>query len=336
MLRNNAFGFVILFAMAGCAQTRVQPVFVDLDRILKSENQREGVVIASPPPADHVSGANKGLPQEPMRKIVGSNTLARRKEIEELIASNRRDAEADLSSRLRQAYQNEVALAESDLLTKHATLSRERLEVALGGLRPIFDSYARKRSPKVVRLSLLAGFPDSDPQSTRKRTGAMNTARLAEEAKSLRAELAVIQSEYELAAQAYISSADVVLSEALIAIRLDIEARRVAADQRAKKEATDLVLKQTSTLDDVAMGQTAIEFAPSKAEAPKFVASDPVIFGSPGALGSSDVKMKRRQALVLEAEIWAATNGFKLSDSRTSPERTLEFLKWRQKHRAGP
>lgn len=333
--RFSTIGLIPFLLLAGCSQSRVQPVFVDIDRILQVETIVSSSVNPTPP-APHSQPTNGTLSAEAERTVAGANTLVRRKQIEELIASNRRDAEADLADRLRRAYLNEVELAEADLLEKHSLVSKEKLAAALGAFRPIFDDYAIKRSPKIVRLSMIAGFPDGDPKSTKKRIGVIRAVQFAEEARILREQLAEIEREFQFAASAFLETVDKSLSEALIAIRLDIEGRRLAADARAKKEAAELVLKQTASLDDVAMDQTPMHFAPSAQQTPRIQAqpADPATL--PGPLGSSDVKMKKRRALELEAEVWAATSGFKLSTSRTAPERTSEFLTWRQKHRAGP
>ncbi|MEQ1820988.1 MAG: hypothetical protein ABL949_00585 [Fimbriimonadaceae bacterium] len=337
MLRKTSgLGLLLILGISGCSQERVQPVFVDVDRVMRLEPATPPAAAISQfsPELSAVESAN--IKGEGARQIAGADTLSRRKQIESLIASNRRDAEADLADRLRQAYLSEVNKAEASLLEKYGVDRQGRLKAALEGLRPIFDAYAEERAPKIVRLSMHAGFPDTDPKSTKKRIGVVKGGIFAEEARILREDLTRIDADYEKAVEIQIASADNALSEALIEIRLKVEALRLAADKRAKQEAAELVAKQTASLDDVASIQSQLEFAPTRAEQPKPGNTPAVTPKVGGPLTPSGVKMKMRRALELEAEIWAATSGFKLSTSRNAPDRTTEFLSWKQNHRAGP
>lgn len=336
MPRSRSSLLFVLF-LAGCAQPRVQPAFVDVDRVLASIPVAADKSVATPAPTAPVASQTATIPATPAQTVRGVDTEARRQAIIRLIAENRQIAESELARRLREAYLSDVDRLEADTLARLDERKRELMTATFGALRPIFDEYAQRRTRPVIRIALWAGYPDPDPNSQRPLPTAdkYNTKR-TQEVVDLRQDLKRTEAWYQAQVSTALDRADSQISEEILAFRIDLERQRVEADARARREAS---------------AQVQLELADIK---PGKVQTEPLILaGSKGATvaipggsrprpapqvpdPSATIRNQTRAQIMLDAKIWASVTGYALSTKRGDPDKTNEFLSWRRRRHVGP
>lgn len=336
MPRNRSL-FWIAILTAGCAQPRVQPAFVDVDRVLATVPIDKPDVVNTPTVAAPVAAQSASVPATPAREVRAADTEARRQAILKLIAQNKQIAESELAKRLREAYLSDVDRLESDLLAGLDDRKRELMTATFGALRPIFEEYARRRTHPLIRISLWAGFPDPDPNSRRPvPEGDPVNERRTREVMTLREDLKKTEAWYQGRIDEALQRADEQISQEILSLRIELEKQRLEAEARARREAAE---------------QVKLELADIK---PSKVQTDSLrLSGSPGATvsvpgggkprlipagpdPSATIRKQTRAQIEVDAKVWASVTGYALSTQKTDPDKTNEFLAWRRRRHVGP
>lgn len=321
--------------ITGCAQPRVQPVFVDLDFIARAKIPPHTVVsLPNPGPVQIAATAN--LPAAPGQEIRGASTDARRQAVVELIAENRQLAESELAARLREAYLSEVDRSEQEMLGNLAGRKREMMEAAFARIRPLFDDYANKRAPKVVKLSLYVGYPDPDPQSARPiPTTIKYLEKRARDSVTLRKDLQAIDAEYRARVNAEINQADEEVASEIVTLRIELEKQRIGAEERARREAAEQTKLQLADINPTLGARKPLDLRASAGAKVTIQSTPKPLIVSPLSVQDATIFAQARQEAELDAKVWAATTGYVLTSSSIEPDKTNEFLIWRRKRHAG-
>lgn len=333
-MRTAILAIVVVFA-AGCAQPRVQPAFVDIERVIGKPIATGPKVVPNMPDVKIDSSAS--IQSAPGQIVRGTNNEARRAAILELISENRLIAENDLAARLRDAYLSEVDRAEADMLSELDERKKTMLSATFGSLRPIFEEYARRRTPPLVRVSLYAGFPDPDPKSQRPLPEADKFAlKRAEETVALRKRLDETEAWYQAQVEGVLTKANEQIAEEIVMLRIELEKQRLEAELRARREAAAQVNTELADINP-SLAQTApLTLKPSAAKTVAIKSGRSPLTITPPPDRSATILGQAREQARLDAKVWAATTGYLLTESRSAPDKTDEFLAWRRKRHVGP
>lgn len=323
-----------VIAIAGCAQPRVQPVFVDFNRITAPLTRPP---LVQPTPPDSKMTASAGITSTPGQVIRGVNTDSRRAAILKLIEENREIAERELAARLRQAYLSDAERKQQEMLVTLDERRRELFKGAFGQVRPIFEEYANKRAGPLLDLSLYAGFPDPDPESKRPLPEADKFAlRRAQAAVAARESLQATEAWYQGQVTALLKKAGAQFEVEELYFFAEFERMRAEAEQRAVQEAAAQVNTDLAEINPSLAQTSPLTLAPT-AEKSVTVRSERSPYAlKPPTDRSATIKAQAQEQAELDAKVWAATSGYRLTDSRSAPDKTEEFLAWRSKRHVGP
>lgn len=330
-----AIVFIVGLLAAGCAQPRVQPAFVDYARVTANLAPSGPAVL---PQSPDVSIDTQGSIAPRAGEVVRSaNNEARRAAILQLIAENRLIAENDLAERLREAYLAEVDRLESEMLGDLDERRKKLLESTFASLRPIFEEYAQRRTAPLVRLSLYAGFPDPDPNSRRPLPEAEKFALArAKDAVDKRKQLQQIEAWYQAQVEGALQKASDDISEQIVNLRIELERQRLDAETRARREAAAQVNTELADINPSLAQSAPLVLKASPGETVRVASGrSPLVISPPPDRSATILRQAREQAR-LDAKVWAATEGYRLSESRSAPDKTDEFLAWRRKRHVGP
>lgn len=335
MRRDRLLQFLLIATTAGCAPTQ-QAVFVNLDSLLVKEAPRETEKTPSPPaPAGSTSVKFPGRPAETIHLESDADRV---RHITEVLRIGREEALRDLTARLRAAYQRQVRKLEADKLAELEPKHREAMAGVYGKFRSIFERYADQRGPFVIRLALLAGFPDPDPRSESRPTNAPRTVRdRFEESKGLRAKIADLDAAYEKEISTLLDEQDQVYAAELLALRIEIEKARAEADARANEEARQQVQQEAQELNLELAGRSSLT-VPGKEPSTQVLPGQGRLAAAPPLKSPTPEQRLADERAEIEGDlgIWLAQNGYRRSPvAQGARDATEEFRAWRQSWRAG-
>jgi len=339
MRRNEAIlfaGCVVLASLiaGGCAKPAYSAVWVDVDRILAANTTAPvpAPVVPSPPRADgattlKIEGRPPELLSDPSRASKGS--------VRASIEEQQKAALVSLQKRLLDYYKNQALQFQVEQERELEKARMAAYDEASGRVREIFVKYAEERAPKVLRLTVIVGFPDPNPQSKPPRTTIKTfMQKMLDEAKKLREEIAAIDQAFDKEANAILASVKGATAQDEEKMRAKIEEFRTQLNDRAAKEAAaevrisvkDLGLLLTEP-SPVFVSGTPAKTLQIPAEKPLSPAPQVPSVGIPSGLED------RRKLTQHELAIWLGLNRYRLVQG--APDRTREFNEWRQKYRAG-
>ena len=327
---------LVLVLTAGCSSEQ-QAVFVDLESVVAAESLPVPPNIAAPQQPGTFEGSTLTLPPLKARTLRLEDTQQRINRVQDVIRKAREQAYRELSARLRETYLNEIKQIETERLGSLEGPYREAIAAVLSRIRSQFEAYAEKRGPKVVKLALLAGFPDSDPQSQRpppqdKKWPYHDFL----EAKQLRAEIAALDKEYELGLQAVLDEPDAAKAEEITKIRVQIEQMRADADRRAQEEAAKQVQREQEELRSALADKREVTLPAIPGRTVKVPGSDPVTAPPKvEALGVDELRKRLRATIQSDLTIWAGQRDYKLVKKGAGTDATKEFIEWRNGRHAG-
>jgi hypothetical protein len=337
MRRNSCYALLAFVLIGGCAK-QPESVYVDLDAALSSlPAAREPSKVFSKPPSG-LSAPSATLPALPEEIIFGQGDEAFR-DASELIRKNRVRAYKELEGRLREVYLADVRRQEQEQLALLEPARTEAAARARAALRKAFESYAAQRGPLIVRLALLAGFPDPDPESKRGpiTPSPLVLKRLAE-AKAIRAQVVSLAKSYNAEADRLIAGEQQDADAELTRIRAGLETARNQAEDRARREAASQVRTLENTLGPslATESDTILPGVPSRtvpAQRPAAMPAQPEVATS----SPMDSRAARLDRLKQELDIWTAVNGYRESATPDKGrDRTSEFIEWIKSHHLGP
>jgi len=332
-MRIAGVALIVAF-LAGCAQPRVQPVFVDFNRVPLPSPKAPLVV---PRPPDTKMSVGSVITSTPGQTIRGVNTDARRAAILGYIEDNRKIAEKELAERLRLAYLSDVERRQQELMTELDERRRELFTGAFSAIRPVFEEYAERRAGPLLDLTLFAGFPDPDPQSKRPLPEADKFAlRRAQTMVNARKSLEQTEAWYQGQVSALLKKAGAQFEVEELYLFNEFDRMRKEAEARAMQEASAQVNRDLAEINPSLAQTSPLVLAPTQ-EKKVTIQSEASATGiTPPEDRSVTIREQAREQAELDAKVWAATSGYKLSSSRSDPDKTEEFLAWRSKRHDGP
>jgi hypothetical protein len=233
----------------------------------------------------------------------------------------------ELTRRLRETYLVEVRRIEQERLADLDPTKKAYTKVVFDRIRQIFDAYANKRGPLVIRLSFLVGFPDPDPASTRVPDSSRPLQKKRfDESKRLREQIVLLDKQYDASVVNELNSLRESNEEAFTRLKVDIEELRSKAEQQAidearkqintnRDEVRSLIIDSPSVVLE-SVGKKKVAFAP---------ASKPKMLKTP-AVNLSD----GREEIKVDLDIWMAQKGYVLGSREKGVDVTLEFILWRK------
>lgn len=332
---RSAISVIVVAISAGCAQPRVQPAFVDIDRVVpKSSAVGPSVVPGAP---DIKIDSSASIQSTPGMQVRGANTDARRAAILQLIQENRRIAENELAERLREAYLNAVDRTEAELFSDLDERKKELLNATFASLRPIFERYAERRAQPLFTIGLFAGYPDPDPKSRRPLPEADKfMLEQAKQTASSRKQLEVAEEWYQGQVSAVLSNTDERIAQQILNLRIELEKQRLEAESRARQEAAAQVNTELAEINPSLAQTSPLNLKPSAGQSISVRATNSPLVLTPPPDRSATILAQAREQARLDATVWAATVGYRLTESRGAPDKTEEFLEWRRKRHVGP
>ncbi len=254
------------------------------------------------------------------------------------MAQSREQAFDQIASSLKDSYRAQI---EHDRQVAVANLQPSEvagLAEANKQYSAAFDSWANKRAPLVVKLALLATFPDPDPQSLKipPRDAPLDILRY-KQAKPLREQIAALDEGLRRKATIF-ANASSEAAQRLQALNGDFDAKIAQADAKANEEAGAEVTKEQEQLKAVLADKSVVEFP---AEPGRTVTIQPTAPpAAPPAVevpGKAEMQEHMLAADVSDLKIWAALRGYVISSNRRGvKDATDEFLEWKKSHLASP
>jgi hypothetical protein len=331
--------YICLPAFIGAAcSPEPQRVYIDFDAVLATDAQAAPSVMSGPPPPAAFPAFRGELPPLPTGKVALPETGKRLEEAKRLVKSSNDQAFDALARQLREIKVAEVARQGAVKVEALKPMLAEVRSEALKKAAAAFAESADRRGRALVRLTVLVGFPDPDPMSTRETDPSVRRARRrSEPAKTWREIIRTIDADFDeevrkLDAEAlekYFTALARVYEEMDVAKQAaEAEALREAAAQRgqAPKDLRSLIAESGErTLQAVPKSEVAIPSGPNPAGAPALPAS-----------GAARASLDERSRLESDALIWLATRRYTLGRTKDSGrDVTQEFIKWRKEQLAG-
>lgn len=320
--------------LVGCAAPDKQAVYVNVGGLLVAEAPKVANSPQAPKPPAPAPAVVESAPGRPA-ETVKDPARASEGALSASIERQQREAQAALERRLRDYYATQ---AEQFQLEKEAGLDKEKsaaYDAESAKIRAVFLKYADARAPKTLRLTLLVGFPDPNPNSEPPRVTLKTfMKKRMEEAKTIREEMAQLDASFKAQVESMIGAVTANLRAKEEEIRLQVEAFRKELNDRAAREAAAEVNVSIRALGlklidvpPVRVPASAPTYVEIPAEAPLPPAPQVPSVGIPNGIAD------RRKLLEHELAIWLGMNRYRLEDGAT--DRTEDFKKWRQKYRAG-
>ncbi|MBI1331322.1 MAG: hypothetical protein JST12_16950 [Armatimonadetes bacterium] len=333
-MRNLSVLLISILAV-GCG-SKPERVFVDLDKVAVTIPVKPKFQAIQPSVSSASSSAPKTIPGEPATEVEnlrGEQKQAIRDEVER----ETRSAIATITERLRDYYQREVDDFYADQQKALAPFKEKLDQDYLDKLRAIFEESAKKRGPVLTRLSFLTEFPPPEKlvpiegEDLTKREKAKR-----EEIRDLQRQMAQIDREYDDA----VSKLDGGNVEALLkeATRLQdlLKAKQKEIDDKAAKEATQLVRRFSSGLSERIFSRYTFQLR----EIPTKTVNFPQIGAQPGVPGvpfdRAQIDQDDKLALTKELEAFLSLNHYERSPNPAdSRDVTAEFIEWRTNLKSG-
>ena len=319
---------LLIGLLAGCSKPARDLVYVDL-RAIRPDPSINVTIPNFGKPIEFPS-TSASIPALPARSVSLGNVESRLARARAIIARNRQEALAQITRELQGSYQRELNRLRRDTTEALDAERLANLQGAIGKVAALFSSYASRRGPLVARLAFLADFPDRDPNSKRAETpGARIENERIEEAKRLRAEIAVLDAGFDHDSSRIAVSIESESETAIVAFLRDLELKRVEADRRAEAEARRQI-EADRPLRSIIENRGAMRL-PAEPGKQITVPGGNRLPSPPTVLSPAFPNMLQN-----ELQIWAETHYYQISASpQGARNATEEFKKWKQERSPG-
>jgi hypothetical protein len=317
-----------LLLAAGCRAPQEEYVWVDLSdaaRVMAAEAAIDWPQIAAFSVA--IPGTTLTLPGVSASAVDRAVVEARRADAAQLLQEQLRDTQAKLEEAYRVQLRAAARLLAADLRESLRERSDAASEASIAAIAAIVENSAEVRGPKVVRLALLAGWPDdgrSDFVRFAAQRGPVEESWDAE-ADRLRKELEEHDAFVSRQIEAILSQFQALIdteratNEARVAQeirRADEQAARLARE-RFSETARLTLPRLLGATKDVLPGREETVLRLPRAQGETVASSRPLPF--PIAY----------EALRSRLDIWLSIRGYKLASSPDGvSDRTGEFIAW--------
>lgn len=334
-----------IFLLAGCGHPTTT-VWVDLDRVMIDQPE----AVSSPPSVPKAPGPVPAetftLPGRTPEILAGPTTPGERRTVAVTEEDQRRQLDS-LRRRLEAIYarQTDIYAAEQTRLMGDPELKAFQ-SVVQPKLRAAFQAYADKRTPLVVRLVNLSGFPDTNPRSlpppaaiVGKNGKTTVNQRFWLEANDVRAQIAALDAEYDKTASELIAEVRRLGAADRLALLKKIQQFRNEMNERAIAEAASPLEAGRPIVTLSIQAEPAVVLP---ATAPKTLTVPGVPTASPAPKVDSqearNTPVETRDLLQRQLGIWLALHDRVLARApeRGVPDVTREFESWRRQQQAGP
>lgn len=336
MVRPAALGLVFVALLSGCAPSRPPLVYVDLDRAAGDAPFSLDIDTPQVPP-DPPAGSSSQLEALSAQRLDFSANASRLAKVQEEVRAAQEETIRQLTAELRRSYLKEVDELERQRLAEIDDTRTEAFSRAWERMRARFERYASDRGPDAIRLAVYAGFPNPSLALDRGGVPWSNAERRQlEQGRVLRTKLQSLKADFDADMDEIIAEAGEEVAATLNRLRLEMEERRAAAEARARQEADQQTLELVKDLESVLSGKSEV-ILPSKpgvkitTDAPKPLPRPPVL----DTREAQRLLRRSREAVRSEVGIWAAQQGYELTSNKSAPDRTDEFLEWRNRNHPG-
>jgi hypothetical protein len=336
--RSLALLVIVIAGTVGCA-SKQPTVFVDLDQVLAGESLPPAPKTPKPQAPQPIPASSLTLPALPPAAFRLGASKQRIQEIENVLLQSRQDAFALIQSRLQAGYRSAIERGREEALLALQPQSQAAQGETDKRFQKLFNDYAASRAKLVIRLALVASFPDIDPNSedVPPKSAVFANYRF-EKAKPLRAEIAVLDKNFRGAREALFTKANSEEITRIQAVNADFDSRISKADSQAEEQAKAEVGKEQEQLESVLKNNSVVAFPPEPAQTVTVGASS-TPSSPPEVQEPSHVELIRqmRAADISDLKVWAALRGYVISSHRRGVRNaTSEFIQWKHSHLALP
>lgn len=325
--------------LVGCGRAPVGRAFVDVDRVARMDPLPLEAVDAVPEKHEAPSAPESvTITPLPAKDLDFSENQARLEKVKAAVEEAREQTSRLLARKLREAYMAEVDLLERERLAAMGDVRKEALASAWLKVRDRFLRHANARAPHAIRLALYAGFPDPDPNGKRPPSESQKAlTRRFERANSERSALEELDRTYEADVRALLAQFEDEVAGKMLEIRAELERLRAEAESRAIADARSQVAAIAEQIDSVLAGKGTVRLDARPGRDATVGAGVPMpAWPEVKGLTRADWEAARQEAVRSDLKIWAAHFGWELvNDASQAPDRTSEFLAWRQQRQLG-
>lgn len=292
----------------------------------------------TPPEPPRPGGSSSTTVPGKPRLVIKDRQSASGANLRQRILDAQEQARKDITGRLRRFYDTEISRFEFDQNRARAAAEIEAYENANLRIRQRFDKYAIDRMPIYTELTLLAGFPDQNPESKPPENPLPPAfQKRFDQTLALRAQLKEIDRTFHEDVDQILAGVQDLVAAQVTALRLRVEQFKDQLDRRAADEARAQV---RMTVDE--LGLELIEpkdlVLPATSPQSVTVAAEPPFRPAPDvpSAGILQGKADRERLLRHELGIWLGLNRYSLAtDAKGGRDLTTEFLKWRSQFEVG-
>lgn len=325
-MRNlNRYLYILAIGLGVSCAPRPKLVYVDLASLTETPAPAPN---PSPkhslPPGIAGETAELGaLPKRTVSFPVSGDPL---EEARAIVAKSEQDAVREIARRLVKTYLNEVDDLEAEHTRKLDPSLKARAETAFADIRSLFETYAQKRGPLLVKLAARSGWPDPDPDSLRVPDDS-NKRRLQSFliAKGLREQIKDLDARYDADVKKLIADYEADNRQTLAGMKIAIEELRSKKLEQAEAEARKQVESAREKIHSLVVGDPSVtlESVPQKEVA--FPSASPKVL-SPSV---RSVDSSAGEEIRADLQIWLAQNRFQLAKKGAARDATEDFKQWR-------
>ena len=334
----NAFVWVLILGAVGCG-SKQPAVFVDLSQVAASETLPSAPQTPRPQSTPGIGASSLTLPAMPASAFRLGSDKARIQQVENVLLKSRQEAFIQIEQSLRTSYQAAIQHERGLALEKLSPENQAAFDEAYGSYMNAFNDYAKNRAKLVVKLALVAGFPDLDPNSEDVPPKAAFIANLRfQKAKPLREGVAKLDKQFRSDRDAIYAKVQAEAAQRIQTVNQEFDAQIAQADAKAQADANAEVGKEQEKLQAVLEDTTVVAFPPEPGRTVTVEGtSPPAAPPTVGDPGKEELERRMRAADLSDLKIWAALRGYVISsDRRGARNGTAEFIQWKKSHLASP
>jgi hypothetical protein len=330
---------LIALVLSGCAP-QPTPVWVDLNSILRSPSEKPP---AAPSLAKVPSGGSPAvtftLPGRESEIVTGP-TFENDAATTEAAEASQAAALKKLRQRLAAVYSRQADFYAEEQLRLLGDPESRALNKFLPNLKQLFGAYAALRMPLVIKLSNLAGFPDSNPKGAPAPDLFSPLAKkLWTEANATRKQIGALDDDYSKSATALLAQVGHLANQERLALLGKVDAYRRQMNERAMSESAN-PFESGEGLQALHLSSEPAVVLPRLAPQKMTLPAVPPLPPAPKVdLGEAQPSMSQKQLLLgKQLAIWLALNQQVLSRApgKGIPDETGNFDHWRKEQQAGP
>jgi hypothetical protein len=307
-----------LLPLAGCKPAK-EVVYVDLDRVAAQEIQAPAQIdLGEPMRPQVVSPKTVTLPGAPAQVIRFENVESIVREARARVRESQQRAYDEMRENLARVYEAQATIQARELRSKTDEGMDAMIASALAALDEVFQTYATRRGDPLARLFFLR---TQDP--TRKG--------ISEEIAQREQEIRTLDEEFDKRASEIFGAVDDELARRRAEIEKQVAAVFARFRASAEEDARAFTQEVSTEIQSKLSGHAPVSL-PAQAGRTMRIDGAPPLEPPPAiaATGRNVLQERLRQDL----DIWLAARNLELG-SKTAPDRTQEFIRWRRSFEAG-